>query len=211
MRCYDGKCIFIIYVIELFTKFDQNCVPSPWCPSSAGLSVSGWGPFLRDPIQHRRNLHSLRLAPPRKTGLLSVYVYSCTVDCTCGPTRPLMTSGAWPRDLSSSRLLPCDKTGFVPVRVYTACTLLSRRDCREPACESPMLSQEKLVSRTETKPGSTQSWESWKTGKLIKHFMSGCRVSDRVLINWKLCPHLTLRCVAASQAALSAQEPSLPV
>ncbi len=122
MRCYDGKCIFIFYVIELFTKFDQNCVPSPWCPSSAGLSVSGWGPFLRDPIQHRRNLHSLRLAPPDdKTGLLYVYVYSCTVLCTCGPTRPLMTSGAWPRDLSSSRLLPCDKTGFVPVRVYTAC------------------------------------------------------------------------------------------
>ena len=117
MRCYDGKCIFIIYVIELFTKFDQNCVPSPWCPSSAGLSVSGWGPFLRDPIQHRRNLHSLRLAPPRKTGLLSVYVYSCTVPA--GPP-----GHWWPRgrDLETSQAVgSCPVTK--PVLCLYACTL----------------------------------------------------------------------------------------
>ena len=29
MLSYDVKCILIIYVIKLFTKFDQKCVPSP--------------------------------------------------------------------------------------------------------------------------------------------------------------------------------------
>ena len=166
MRCYDGKCIFsifIIYVIELFTKFDQNCVPSPWCPSSAGLSVSGWGPFLRDPHQHRRNLHSLRPAPPGENRFIvciCVQLYSlphllahpATDDLGGVTSRPLKqpTPALW-----QNRFCFC-------TRVHTACTLLSRRDCREPACESPMLSQEKLVSRTETKPGSTQSCESCK-------------------------------------------------
>ena len=160
---YIGNCIFIIYVIKLFTKFKSEVRTFSlmsffrWSLCLRVRSMSP-GPAPASPWPPQ--------PPPGPAWTKLVCISTCVLYCTWWATRPLLTSETWwPRGLSSSRLLPCDKTGYYgSVQMYTAlnmCTLLSRRDCLEPACESPMLSQEKLVSRTETKPGSTQSWVSW--------------------------------------------------
>ena len=119
---YREICIFTIYVISTFKK----CVPSPWYPSSAGLSVSGWGPCLRDPLQHRRDLHSLCPAPPEQNRFSFVQC-TCVLSCLI-PAGP--TGHCWPRerDLGTSLAAdscPVTKTG------YCVCT---RAHSRAPCC-----------------------------------------------------------------------------
>ena len=133
---------------------------------------------------------------------LVLYLYICTVQYLMGNSATADLRGvvsSWPLKQPAPALWQ-NRLLCVTVHMYTEdLTLLSRRDCLEPACESPMLSQEKLVSRTETKPGSTQSWVSWnrQVNQTFCVWVS-CEWYG-VLINWKLCSHLTLRCVATSQ------------
>ena len=111
MLCYDFKCILIIYVIKLFTKFISEV------RTFSLISFFRWSLCLRVRSMSPEPAPASPWPPqpPPGPAWTKLVLYLCTalLYCTWWATRPLLTSGAWwPRDRSSSRLLPCDNTGY---------------------------------------------------------------------------------------------------